>query len=118
MAKSKKIKRENDGIVYSTEPNFTFQDLFENLNLDEDIKPNQQKLNIRMENKGRGGKTATLVSGFQGNEKELRELEKKLKSHCGTGGSVVDGEILIQGDQRKKVMEFLQQLGYKTNKAI
>ncbi|MCO6494512.1 MAG: translation initiation factor [Bacteroidetes bacterium] len=118
MSKPKKIKRDTDGIVYSTEPNFAFENLFEKLDLDNALKPNQQKLNIRMENKGRGGKTATLIEGFHGSEEELKDLEKKLKTHCGTGGSIVDGEILIQGDQRKKVMDFLQKLGYKTNKAI
>jgi translation initiation factor 1 len=102
MAKNKKIKRETDGIVYSTEPEFAFADLFDKLN----------------EKKGRGGKTATLIEGFKGSDSELAELARQLKSHCGTGGSVVDSEILIQGDQRKRVMEFLQKKGYKTNKAI
>jgi len=121
MAKQKKIKRDTDGIVYSTEPNLVFKELFAKLGVEEEekeLKPNQLKLNIRIENKGRGGKTATLIDGFKGTDAEFKDLEKKLKAHCGTGGSVVDGEILIQGDQRKKVMEYLQKLGYKTNKAI
>jgi translation initiation factor 1 len=116
MANNKKIKRETDGIVYSTEPEFAFADLFDKLN--EESESGAVKLNIRMEKKGRGGKTATLIEGFKGSESELSELARQLKSHCGTGGSVVDGEILIQGDQRKRVMEFLQKKGYKTNKAI
>lgn len=121
MSKQKKIKRDTDGIVYSTEPDLVFKELFAKLGIEQEekeLKPNQQKLNIRIENKGRGGKTATLINNFNGTEAELKDLEKKLKAHCGTGGSVVDGEILIQGDQRKKVMEFLQKLGFKTNKAI
>lgn len=118
MSKPKKIKRETDGIVYSTEPDFVFADLFAKLNNEVEIKHNQQKLNIRMENKGRGGKTATLIEGFKGSDDELQSLCKKLKTHCGAGGSIVEGEILIQGDHRKKVMKFLQKLGYKTNKAL
>jgi translation initiation factor 1 len=113
---NKKIKRDTDGIVYSTEPDFVFADLFEKLQ--DNLAPNQQKLNIRIEHKGRGGKTATLIEGFKGSQEETTDLAKQLKNHCGTGGSVVEEGILVQGDQRKKVMEFLQKKGFKTNKAI
>lgn len=116
MAKNKKFKRETDGLVYSTEPDFAFADLFDKLN--EESDSGAVKLNIRMEKKGRGGKTATLIEGFKGSDSELAELARQIKSHCGTGGSVVEREILIQGDQRKRVMEFLQKQGYKTNKAV
>jgi translation initiation factor 1 len=118
--KNKKIKRETDGIVYSTEPDFAFKDLLQGLlpKEEEESDSSMPKLNIRMEKKGRGGKTVTVIEGFSGSEDALKDLEKKLKTHCGTGGSSGNSEILIQGDQRKKVMEFLQKLGYKTNKAI
>lgn len=116
MAKNKKIKRETDGIVYSTESSFVFKDLFEALQEEEPTK--QGKLNIRIENKGRGGKTATIIEGFTMSPDEIRDLSKALKNHCGTGGSYDETHILIQGDQRKKIMDYLQSKGFKTNKAI
>ena len=109
---SKKIKRSFDGLVYSTDENIDLNEAFEE---SETLAPNQQKLNIRLETKQRGGKKATLIKGFIGSSTDLEDLAKKLKNHCGTGGSIVDGEILIQGDQTKKVKEFLQSKGYKTN---
>lgn len=124
MAKQKKIKRDTDGIVYSTEPDLVFKDLLGALfdNVDETEAEKEQghkgKLVIRMEKKGRGGKTVTVVEGFNGSEDACESLGKELKSHCGCGGSVDEGIILIQGDQRKKVMEFLRNKGYKTNQAI
>lgn len=99
------------GMVYSTNPNYQ---LNENQEEEADTLPiENQKLLVRMENKGRGGKTATLVVGFVGTAADLESLEKKLKQHIGTGGSSKDGEIIIQGDHRKKVLDFLLQKGYK-----
>ena len=109
---SKKIKRNFDGMVYSTDSDFEYQSEEESI---ETLEPKFQKLIIRLETKQRGGKKATLVSGFVGKNDDLETLDKQLKNHCGTGGSVVDGEILIQGEQIKKVKEFLQAKGYKTN---
>lgn|SRR5574343_721691 len=109
---SKKIKRNFDGMVYSTDSDFEYQSEEESI---ETLEPKFQKLIIRLETKQRGGKKATLVSGFVGKNDDLETLAKQLKNHCGTGGSVVDGEILIQGEQIKKVKEFLQAKGYKTN---
>ena len=109
---SKKIKRNFDGMVYSTDSDFEYQSEEE---ITETPEPKYQKLIIRLETKQRGGKKATLISGFVGKNDDLETLAKQLKNHCGTGGSVVDGEILIQGEQIKKVKEFLQAKGYKTN---
>jgi translation initiation factor 1 len=109
---AKKIKRETDGFMYSTEPGFEFQNNDEE---DDTLPPQQQKLNIRLETKQRGGKKATLIKGFIGRSEDMENLCKKIKNHCGTGGSIVDGEMLIQGDQVQKVKTFLVSLGYKTN---
>ncbi|WP_461532781.1 translation initiation factor [Sinomicrobium sp.] len=74
--------------------------------------PNEQYLEARFSNKGRGGKTVTVVTGFQGSEDDLKTLGKMLKTKCGVGGSVKDGEIIVQGNYRDKVMELLKSEGY------
>jgi translation initiation factor 1 len=109
---SKKIKRSFDGMVYSTDSDFDYQQEQEDIDTPE---PKHQKLIIRLETKQRGGKKATMVAGFVGKNDDLETLAKQLKNHCGTGGSVIEGEILIQGEQIKKVKEFLVAKGYKTN---
>lgn len=109
---NKKVKKNFDGLVYSTDDSLN---LFEEQIDIDTLSPNLQKLNIRLETKQRGGKKATIIKGFIGKNEDLESLAKKLKSHCGTGGSIVDGEILIQGDMCQKVKAFLQSLGYKTN---
>ncbi len=109
---NKKIKRDNGGMIYSTDSGFDFSDDNEE---QATLPPQQQKLMIRLETKQRGGKKATLIKGFIGTEDDKEALSKKIKNHCGTGGSITDGEILIQGDQVQKVKTFLQGLGYKTN---
>jgi translation initiation factor 1 len=111
---SKKNKNDKFGFVYSTDPDFKFQE--ENDRVQETLPPAQQKLRIRLETKHRGGKAATIVSGFIGKEDDLEALGKSLKNYCGTGGSVKDGEIIIQGDQREKVIQWLQKSGYKQTK--
>lgn len=106
----KKNKPGNFGIVYSTDPDFKpFEDENEE---QETLPPAQQRLKIRLETKHRGGKTVTLVDGFTGNSNDLEILGKKLKTHCGTGGSVKDGIIIIQGDQREKIKGYLVKNGY------
>ena len=112
---SKKNKQDSRGFVYSTDPNFKFE---EESNSPESIGPAQQKLRVRLDTRHRAGKAVTLVEGFIGNEEDLEELGKKLKSFCGTGGSAKDGEIIIQGDQREKVMQWLSKNGYIKAKRI
>lgn len=112
---SKKNKADNNGFVYSTDPDFKFDESTEQAST---LPPAQQKLRIRLDTKQRGGKAVTLVEGFTGNEDDLQDLGKKLKAFCGTGGSAKDGEIIVQGDQRDKVLQWLQKQGYKLAKKI
>lgn len=107
---SKKNKADKSGFVYSTDPNFSFQ--HEDDPEQETLPPGQQKLKIKLETKHRGGKTVTMVEGFLGRDEDLQQLGKQLKNTCGTGGSVKDGEIIIQGDQREKIRQWLQKNGY------
>jgi translation initiation factor 1 len=113
---SKKNKSDKHGFVYSTDPNFQFQN--EDESAAETLSPAQQKLKIRLETKHRGGKAVTLVEGFVGTEEDLQDLGKKLKNFCGTGGSAKDNEVIVQGDQRDKVLQWLQKNGYKNAKRI
>ena len=113
---SKKNKSDKHGFVYSTDPDFRFEN--EQKQAVETLPAKQQKLRIRLETKHRGGKTVTLVEGFSGKEEDLQELGKKLKNYCGTGGSAKDGEIIIQGDQRDKVMQWLLKNQYTNAKRI
>jgi translation initiation factor 1 len=99
-----------DGIVYSTDPGFGAGDSAEP---PPTPPPGQQRLRIRLETKHRGGKTATIVTGFVGRPADLEDLGRRLKAHCGTGGSAKDGEIIIQGDQQAKVKALLLSLGYR-----
>jgi translation initiation factor 1 len=112
---NKKNKPDSRGFVYSTDPDFKFEE--EQISGDT-LPPVQQKLKIRLDTKHRAGKAVTLVEGFIGKEEDLEELGKKLKSFCGTGGSAKDGEIIIQGDQREKVMQWLGKNGYKNLKKV
>ena len=111
---SKKNKGDKHGFVFSTDPNFQYEPEDE---VDkETLAPAEQKLRIRLETKHRGGKAATIIAGFIGKEDEMELLGKKLKNYCGTGGSVKEGEIIIQGDQRDKVKQWLLKEGYKGTK--
>jgi translation initiation factor 1 len=103
------------GVVYSTSSDFNFT--FDNDSEAETLPNNQQNLKIMLDKKSRAGKQVTLVSGFIGKNEDLESLAKKLKNNCGTGGSAKQGEIIIQGDNRDKIMAFLIKEGYKAKKA-
>ncbi len=79
----------------------------------QEVPPNQQNLKVEASRKGRGGKTVTVISGFQGKPEILADLAKQLKAQCGTGGTVKDNEIEIQGEHKQKIAEILKKLGYK-----
>ena len=113
---SKKKINSLGGLVYSTDPNFKLPDV--NEEEQETAETSQQKLRIRLDTKHRAGKAVTLVEGFIGTIAAMEALGKKLKSFCGTGGSVKDGEIIVQGDNREKVLQWLQKNGYKSAKKI
>ena len=110
---SKKNKPDSKGFVYSTDPNFQFEEEQQAL---QTLPPEQQKLRVWLDTKQRAGKAVTLITGFVGINEDLEDLGKKLKNACGTGGSAKDGEIIIQGDQREKVMQWLLKNGYKNSK--
>jgi len=107
-------KKLNDfgGLVYSTNPGFRPEDEDAD-NTPGTLPPVKQLLKISLDRKQRAGKEVTLISGFSGTDADLEALGKKLKSKCGTGGSVKDGEILIQGDHRSRIKEWLEKDGYK-----
>lgn len=107
--------KERLGMVYSTNPDFQYQTTEEPEV--ETPAPAQQQLRVWLDRKQRAGKAVTLVKGFVGREADLQALGKLLKSRCGVGGSVKEGEILIQGDHRDRVVELLLQAGYKAKKA-
>lgn len=99
------------GVVYSTNPDFQFEK--ENEEAATTPPPQQQNLKVLLDRKGRKGKAVTLVTGFEGSEDDLKALGKTLKSKCGVGGTVKNGEILIQGDFCNRVMDILKNDGYK-----
>jgi len=113
---SKKNKPDKNGFVFSTDPNFQFND--ENDSVQDTLPPTEQRLKVKMETKHRAGKAVTLVEGFAGKDEDLQQLGKQLKNYCGTGGSAKDGEIIVQGDQREKVLQWLIKNGYKNSKKI
>ena len=116
-----KKPKENDwkdrlNVVHSTNPDFKYE-------LDDEeeqttLQPSQQRLRVQLDRKNRGGKVVTLVTGFIGTEDDLKELGKFLKSKCGVGGSSKDGEIIVQGDFKQKVLELLKKEGYTQTKTV
>jgi len=111
---AKKNKKKRDGIVFSTNPDFEYS--YQEEQEAESLAPRQQRLRIFLDRKQRKGKEVTLVTGFVGHNDDLKELGKMLKSKCGVGGSVKDGEIIIQGNQRDKVLKLLMDAGYTQSK--
>ena len=112
---SKKINSLS-GLVYSTDPNFKIEEDIEEE--ERSLVPAEQKIKIRLDKKHRGGKTVTLIENFIGTNADKDDVGKKLKTVCGTGGSVKDGEILVQGDNRDKVLQWLLKNGFKHSKKI
>lgn len=111
----KKNKKERINVVYSTNQDFDYS-------YDEDeevdtLSPNQQNLKVMLDKKQRKGKSVTLVTGFVGADDDLKDLGKLLKSKCGVGGSVKNGEIIIQGDHRNNILNILKDKGYKAKQA-
>ncbi len=120
MSKKKKNTRETDGIVYSTNPNYVFADLFAELVEKDDLTGSSTfdstTLYVSLDKKKRGGKIVTLVEGYTGSKEALEHLGKELKTQCGSGGAAKNGEILVQGDHREQVFKILINKGFKVKK--
>lgn len=99
------------GVVYSTNPDYQYQYESEESIVDT-LPPQQQKLHVRIERSGRGGKTVTVVDNFVGTPDDLNALGKTLKGKCGVGGTVKDGQIIIQGEFRERIVTLLKEMGY------
>src|SRR5688572_21081447 len=106
--------KKREGVVYSTDGSFQFQ--YNKEQEQATLPPGKQVLRVILDTSGRAGKTVTMVTGFIGTIVDLEALAKKLKTMCGTGGSVKEGSILIQGDVRQKILEILTKQGYKARK--
>jgi translation initiation factor 1 len=113
---SKKNKSDIRGFIYSTDPNFNFEP--EKDEVLETLPPEKQQLRIKLDSKHRAGKAVTLITGFIGTADDVEKLGKQLKNFCGTGGSVKDAEIIVQGDQRDKVLQWLLKNSYSATKKI
>jgi translation initiation factor 1 len=102
-------------IVYSTNPNYDYDDKNEEL---ETLEPREQKLKVLIDRKQRKGKSVTIITGFKGSDNDIKDLAKTLKSKCGGGGSTKDGEILVQGEFKDKIYSFLIDMGYQQTKKV
>ena len=103
------------GVVFSTNPDFQYQS--EEQETVQTLPPDRQKLRVGIDRRARAGKQVTLVSGFVGTQEDLEALGRILKTRCGVGGSAKDGEILIQGDHRDRVVALLTEMGYSAKRA-
>ncbi len=114
MKKSKKHTSFSDlgGMVFSTNSDYSFDNEASN----ETLANDKQWLEAHFSNKGRGGKTVTVIKGFEGSNEDLKALAKLLKAKCGVGGSVKDGEIIIQGKFRAKIIEILKKENYNVKR--
>lgn len=108
---NKNDKKERVNVVYSTNPNFQYE--YNQEEEPETLIPEKQNLRVTLDSKQRKGKTVTLVQGFVGTEEDLKELAKLLKNKCGVGGSAKDGEIIIQGELKEKVLTILRDNKYR-----
>lgn len=113
MAKNNRKNR--DGIVYSTNPDYEYTQ--NEPSESSTLPPQQQNLKVMLDKKLRAGKQVTIVTGFVGASNDLETLGKELKSKCGAGGSVKDGEVIVQGDFRDKIIKLLLDKGYKVKRA-
>lgn len=104
-------KNKSSKIIYSTNPNYEYVDEQEDIAVT--LLPEKQNLIVRLDKKKRRGKQVTLITGFVGNDEDLKELGKTLKSKCGVGGTAKDNEIMIQGDFREKIKVILSGMHYK-----
>lgn len=111
---AKKSKKSRVDVVYSTNKDFSYD--FDEDADEETLEPSQQMLRIHVDRKSRGGKEVTLITNFIGNEDDMKDLGKLLKSKCGVGGTAKNGEIIIQGNHRDKICGILEGLGYKYKK--
>ena len=107
--------KERLGVVYSTNPDFNYETTA--VEEAETLPPERQKLLVSIDRRNRGGKQVTLVSGFVGREEDLAALAKTLKTRCGVGGAAKEGDILIQGDFRDRVLQLLLAMGYKAKRS-
>lgn len=112
MAKKITSLEDLGGFVFSTNKDFEFEQEADA----ETLAPNEQRLEAHLDKKNRGGKIATIIKGFQGSDDDLKDLAKKLKTLCGVGGSAKDGEIIIQGNFRDKIMDYLVKEKYKVKR--
>ena len=106
-----KHKKGREGVVFSTNPDFEYQ--YDQQEQVQTLPPQQQNLKVMLDKKARAGKQVTLVTGFIGQEEDLKELGKLVKNKCGVGGTTKDGEVVIQGDFRDKITQLLTAAGYK-----
>ena len=112
---TKKKLSNSGGIVYSTSRDFKIEEEEEEIN---DVPPGQQVLKVRLDKKQRGGKIVTLIEGLRMSDEAIEDLSRQLKTHCGGGGSAKNGEILIQGDHRDKIVQWLIKNGYSKSKKV
>lgn len=103
-------------IVYSTNPDYHYNK--ENEEMNDTLPKEKQQLRVSLDKRNRKGKAVTLITGFTGTEDDLQELGKMLKMKCGVGGSAKEGEIIVQGDHREKVLDILQKEGYVKSRII